>query len=144
MKLAILLVALVSTLGGYTQNKERNRYDINFSAQQIAGKLTESRSTFYEGLLYRQEVTFSLAVDKDKNSLSLFILPAGGGVLGESTRPQTFSVRTRNERMSIYSGRIQRIGNTQFLLDISTLPNGNYFLSIDGLQAGQEIPFSTY
>ncbi len=146
MKSVLIILALATALVGNAQRRgtSNNKYDINYSAKELAGRVAEPKVSLFEGLLSGEAVDFSVSVNKDMKAVTVLIFPNGGMVITENNRPQNFYVRSRNERVTYMSGRVQQLGSTQFLIDISTLPQGNYVLTMDGLQTGQPITFSNY
>lgn len=146
MRKILILLAVGASLSSFAQHhgKSRNPYDINYSAAELASKLSEPKISLFEGILSGVEVEFTTSVNRDMKGISLLVFPPPGMIMGDEAAPKYYTIRARNDRYSVTSGRIQRVGSTQFFVDISGLPKGNYVLMIDELQTGQPITFSNY
>ncbi len=146
MKALLLTLALGFSLVASAQHRgaSKNRYDINYSAKELAAKVDEPRVSLFEGLLSNQEAEFSVSVNSDMHGLTLQIFPDNGTRVDDNAAPKSFAIRSRRDRDVVASGRVNRLGNNQFFMDITMLPKGNYILTVDGLQTGQPITFSNY
>ncbi len=128
----------------YTGSAQNNKYNINFSAEQLSDKIAKPKVILFEAYLKGVLVDCSLSVTEDGKGLTLFIFPTAKGVVDPTDYPQYFSIREQGSQEVLYRGEVQKSGSIQYDLDISSLDKGTYVLSVMGLQVGQQLTFSNY
>lgn len=145
MKAVLVTLALGAILNGYAQNVSKNPYDINFSKKELEGRMSEPKGMISSGFISGREVEFTVSVNDDFKGLTLMIFPMyGTAIIDDSQLPETFLVRDKRSREYIYSGKVVKLGKSQYYLEIAGLPRGNYVLTVNGLQSPQPITFSNY
>ncbi|MES2627647.1 MAG: hypothetical protein V4616_01645 [Bacteroidota bacterium] len=142
--LIIAATALSLVVSAQRHGPSKNKYDINYSAAELKNRLAEPRVVFYEGLVEGEPVDFAVTVNSERRTVTVSMFARPGTMVPELNSYKGYNVRYASDRANAVSGNIQKLGSTQYQFDITSLPRGNYILTLDGVQTGQPITFSNY
>ncbi len=127
----------------FAQSKPSKNYNINYGADQLKGRYTEPKVVFFQGIIAGRTVDFSVAVVEGGNALSV-TFSNSSVIVSEAADLSRCKVKSTFGEILIDNGLVDRRGSGRYVIDISSLPKGNYVLSIDNLNSGQSITFSNY
>jgi len=134
-------VMILLGLGAMAQKKPN--YDINYSVEQIKGRVEEPKVVFFQGILSGRAVDFSIAVVDNNRGINL-TFASTSVAYSESTNLGGFRVKNQYGETVLSSGTIERRGRGSYYMNIANLPKGNYTLSIDNINSGQSLSFSNH
>ena len=140
-KILVCSVLLFMVSGLFAQRKPN--YNINYSAEQIKGRIEQPKVVFFQGILAGRAVDFSVAVVVNNKGINLTFANSSVNV-SEANNLGAFRIKSNYGETVLANGIIEKRGPGNYYMNIAKLPRGNYILSIDNINSGQSISFSNY